>query len=90
MHGLRLETVPRMQLHYLTFLVIDHMTVLSEVKALTKSIIDNYEVYMVNDDLEGFASDLALFLQCHIEEPEDLLEDLTQNVIDMKETSEED
>lgn len=66
------------------------MSQVSEVKALTKAILANYQVYMVNDDVQGFANDLALFLQCYIDESEDLIEDLTQNVIDMKETSEED
>ena len=66
------------------------MSQVSEVKALTKAILANYQVYMANDDVKGFANDLALFLQCYIDESEDLIEDLTQNVIDMKETSEED
>jgi len=50
---------------------------------LTAVLHANLKEYMKNDDLDGFISDMALLLECNINDMEDCVETLSDNVVDM-------
>jgi pantothenate kinase-related protein Tda10 len=43
----------------------------------------NLKEYMKNNDMDGFISDMALLLECHINDMEDCVDTLSDNVVEM-------
>lgn len=52
-----------------------------------QALLDNYEEYMKNEDVEGFFSDMSLLLQCHVDDEDDVAETLLDNLREMRETN---
>ena len=59
---------------------------LSVDNPMLAALAANYDVYMFNEDIEGFLSDMSLILQCHVEDEEETAEALNDNRAEMLET----
>ena len=63
---------------------------LSDGNPMLAALAANYDVYMINKDIEGFLSDMSLILQCHVEDEEETAEALFENRDDFVKTFIED
>ena len=54
----------------------------SQVDELSKVILDHFKAYLVNDDMDGAIHDLAIFIEANVEDPDDIITDLTDNTDD--------
>ena len=52
---------------------------LSEDNPMLEALAANFDVYMINKDIEGFLSDMSLILQCHVEDEKETAEALFEN-----------